>query len=78
MAWSRNARLFAYEYNRGAHLPIQAVVDTLIVRLGYSGWVSRDMFSRELYKEDPTIPEQYVQRGQQSWKSLLSTLKIIE
>lgn len=62
---------------RGWGDPIYASsrTDTADKDLGrsYSSWVSSEMFSRELCKEDPTIPEEYAQRGQQSWKSLLPT-----
>ena len=31
MSWSRNARLFAFEHDKGAHLPVDQVLDTLVV-----------------------------------------------
>lgn len=68
MSWSRNARLFAFEHDRGAHLPINLVMDTLFRRLTYRGWVSAEMFSRELYEQDPDLTKRYAQRAERSWK----------
>ncbi|KAI5455846.1 xylose isomerase-like protein [Mariannaea sp. PMI_226] len=48
MAWSRNARLFPFEY--GGYLPITAVVKTLVAA-GWCGWVSMEVFSRSLGTE---------------------------
>ncbi|KAL6863500.1 hypothetical protein ACO1O0_003755 [Amphichorda felina] len=38
MSWSRNARLFAFEHNRGAYLPIEPILDVIIRQLKYKGW----------------------------------------
>lgn len=38
MSWSRNCRLFPYEVERGAYLPIEDVVRTFVAT-GFEGWV---------------------------------------
>lgn len=74
MSWSRNARLFAFEHERGACLPIEGILDVMIRRLKYKGWVSLETFSYEMYEEDATIPAQYAQRGEKSWERMLEFL----
>lgn len=42
MSWSRNARLFAFEHEKGAHLPTNSMMDTLFRRLAYRGpWMGQ-------------------------------------
>lgn len=74
MTWSRNARLFAYEEDRGAYLPVHAVLDTIINKLGYRGWISLETFSRELALRDSSIPAVYAKRGLRSWETMLTSL----
>lgn len=75
MSWSRNARLFAFERDEGAHLPVDLVLDTLVRRLGYRGWVRRDMFSTSLYKQDLDLPEHLARRAKTSWGKTIQFLK---
>jgi 4-hydroxyphenylpyruvate dioxygenase len=51
MNWSRNARAFIYEKDRGAYLPVEQVAQALIKGLGYKGWVSMELFSRTMSEE---------------------------
>ena len=75
MSWSRNARLFAFEHDKGAHLPVDQVLDTLVRRLGYRGWVSMEIFSTGLYKQDLDLPEHLVRRAEISWEKTIQFLK---
>ncbi|KAL4894067.1 xylose isomerase-like protein [Aspergillus ambiguus] len=75
MSWSRNARLFAFEEDRGGYLPVletaRAFFDT-----GFEGWVSLELFSRTLADPDPTTPQRHAQRGYESWKKLVAALDL--
>ncbi|KAI9929756.1 hypothetical protein AWENTII_009527 [Aspergillus wentii] len=70
MNWSRNARLFLYETDRGAYLPVLEVARTIFKGLKYKGWVSMELFSRTMADPDPTVPRTHAQRGMDSWKQL--------
>lgn len=73
MSWSRNARLFAFEEDRGGYLPVLDVVKTFL-GFGFSGWVSLELFSRFLADPDPEIPREYARRGIVSWEKLVRRL----
>jgi 4-hydroxyphenylpyruvate dioxygenase len=70
MTWSRNARLFPFETDQGAYLPVTIILDVIINILGYRGWVSLESFHAELFVEDELLPEQYAKRGQRAWNIL--------
>ncbi|KAI1638201.1 xylose isomerase-like protein [Biscogniauxia mediterranea] len=70
MNWSRNARTFMYEQDRGAYLPVEKVADVIFNRLGYRGWVSMELFSRTLFEKGPHVVEDHAKRGFESWKKL--------
>jgi 4-hydroxyphenylpyruvate dioxygenase len=38
MSWSRNCRVFPYEEDRGAHMPIEQVCKAFL-ETGFSGWI---------------------------------------
>ncbi|PYH95964.1 xylose isomerase-like protein [Aspergillus ellipticus CBS 707.79] len=69
MNWSRNARLFAFEEDRGGYLPIEetarAFFDT-----GFEGWVSLELFSRTLAETSADVPRRHAERGLESWREL--------
>lgn len=69
MSWSRNARLFAGE--EGAYMPIEKVMDVLFRHLKYEGWVSMELFSRDMAESDPDVPQSLAGRGIESWKKLV-------
>jgi 4-hydroxyphenylpyruvate dioxygenase len=67
MAWSRNARLFPLE--EGGYLPVVQVVKAL-TSVGWSGWVSLEVFSRTTQRDgDETIWE-HATRAWNSWEKL--------
>ena len=78
MDWSRNARLFPLEEDRGAYLPVvpitQAIVRCAPDGLGYKGWVSLELFSRSTQEEDKSVLQQHAQRGSEAWKKLSARL----
>jgi 4-hydroxyphenylpyruvate dioxygenase len=74
LAWSRNARLFPCEEERGGYLPIRKVADACITRLGYTGWVSMEVFSRTTGEDNPIVPDEHAMRASQSWQRVLQFL----
>ncbi|KAJ9603835.1 hypothetical protein H2200_011356 [Cladophialophora chaetospira] len=75
MSWSRNARLFPYEEDKGGYLPIVPVLEAIVTKLGYGGWLSMELFSRELANRDDDLPSRYAARASASWKKLMVALK---
>ncbi|CAH0055239.1 unnamed protein product [Clonostachys solani] len=76
MSWSRNARCFMYEYDRGAYLPSEEVARAIIDGLGYKGWVSMELFSRTMAYEGAHIPAEHAQRGIKCWKTFVKRFGI--
>lgn len=78
MSWSRNARLFAFEEDRGAYLPVLEVSKAFTAPqpkgLGFDGWVSMELFSRTMAEKDPSVPEEHARRAAESWKKLIKDL----
>ncbi|KAJ5742448.1 uncharacterized protein N7511_011467 [Penicillium nucicola] len=75
LAWSRNARLFPFEEERGGYLPIREVTNACITRLGYTGWISMEIFSRTTGEDNPLVPDAHARRASQSWQRLVQYLK---
>ncbi|GAB1197695.1 hypothetical protein APSETT444_006998 [Aspergillus pseudonomiae] len=76
MSWSRNARLFLYEQERGGYLPVVQVAEAFLKGLGFEGWVSMELFSRSMADPDSTVPETHAQRGIKAWKRLAEELDL--
>lgn len=76
MSWSRNARTFAYEEDRGAYLPVERVARAIIEDLGYRGWVSMELFSRTMAEEGVHVPAEHSRRGMVAWGKLQERLKL--
>ena len=76
MSWSRNARCFMYETDRGAYLPVEKVAHAIIHQLGYKGPVSMELFSRTMSDPDPAVPQQHAIRGIKSWKKIVQALSL--
>lgn len=71
MSWSRNCRLFYGEEDRGAYLPVYDILKTLLVDLGFEGYISAEVFHRDLGKDDRSVPEQFAQRAKRSWEKIV-------
>jgi len=69
MAWSRNARLFPFE-ERG-YLPILQTLRVITETVGYTGYVSFELFSRTCNGDGPEVPEEHATRGARSWARLV-------
>lgn len=69
MSWSRNARLFPFEEDRGGYLPVVDVARSFFAT-GFEGWVSLELFSRTLANPDPETPKEHARRGMESYMKL--------
>jgi 4-hydroxyphenylpyruvate dioxygenase len=78
MSWSRNARCFMGEEERGAYLPVWEVANAIVHKLGYRGFVSMELFSRTMTDPDPSVPRQHAQRGMASWEKIREGLRLEE
>lgn len=74
MSWSRNCRLFYGETDRGAYLPVQKILHTIIVELGFRGPVSAELFNACLVDPRPHMPEQLARRATDSWAKIVEDL----
>lgn len=74
MSWSRNARLFACEEERGGYLPIEEVVRAITEGLGYKGWISMELFSRTLLEKGEDVPREHAERAVRSWERLVERM----
>lgn len=74
MSWSRNARLFAYEQDRGGYLPVEKIIETIVIKMGYRGLISAEMFSRHLFDPRPEVPDEFAYRGAQSYRKMVEKL----
>ncbi|KAL2830278.1 hypothetical protein BDW59DRAFT_178016 [Aspergillus cavernicola] len=76
MSWSRMARTFIYEEERGAYLPVAEVARAIISGLGYRGFVSMELFSRTMAEEGENVPVDHAKRGITAWKKLQERLQL--
>lgn len=74
MTWSRNARCFAFE--KEGYLPVGKIMEVLVKDLGYDGWVSSEVFHRDLADEKREIPIEFARRGMESWRRLQKELGV--
>ncbi|KZT20387.1 putative AP endonuclease, family 2 [Neolentinus lepideus HHB14362 ss-1] len=71
--WAAYGRLFPLEQDRGAYLPLVDILKVWLVEKGWHGWVSLEIFHREM-KEEYMGPETAARRGIESWKNLINSL----
>ena len=76
MSWSRNARCFMYESDRGAYLPVERVARAIVDELGYKGWVSMELFSRTMSDPRTEVPAEHSNRAIHSWKKIVNSLAL--
>ncbi|KAJ5666683.1 hypothetical protein N7462_011092 [Penicillium macrosclerotiorum] len=77
MSWSRNARTFMYEDERGAYLPAESVAKAIIFGLKYEGYVSMELFSRTMSEAGKNVPEEHASRGIAAWRKFQQRLKLV-
>jgi len=78
MSWSRNCRLFYGEEERGAYLPVKAIMKAILVDLGFEGWVSAEMFNESLADARPSVPQEHAERAAVSWRKILEDVALDE
>ncbi|KAI0133509.1 xylose isomerase-like protein [Xylariales sp. AK1849] len=76
MSWSRNARTFAYETDRGAYLPVEKIAKAIVNIMGYKGWISMELFSRTMFEKGAHVPIEHSARGIAAWKKLEERLAL--
>ena len=76
MSWSRNCRLFYGETDRGAYLPIHDVLRTILVDLGFEGYMSAELFNRSLTDPDNSMPKEHGRRAAESWKKIVKDFNL--
>lgn len=76
MTWSRNCRLFYGEQDRGAYLPVRDILSTVVAELGYEGWLSFEVFSRDLADTDSRVPEAMAKRAAVSWEKMVDQVPL--
>ena len=74
MSWSRNARLFPCEEDRGGYFPVLKIARTIVNDLGYRGWISMEIFSRHLHDADENVPKDYAKRAMMSYHQVREKL----
>lgn len=77
MSWSRNARLFVCEEERGGYLPALEVVKAITDEkegLGYKGWISMEYFNRSLCEKGDNVPREHAERAMASWEKMVQRL----
>ncbi|KAL4791761.1 xylose isomerase-like protein [Aspergillus venezuelensis] len=75
MNWSRNARLFPCEEERGGYLPVLEIARTFI-EIGYTGWVSLELFSRSCNDARFETVDEHAERGIRGWGRLVRALGV--
>lgn len=82
--WCTWGRLFPFEEEAGAYLPMREACVALLREVGWCGWVSMEIFHRSMKGEEPR-PDEWARRGMVSWgrvrecvqsKSLLLSSKL--
>jgi sugar phosphate isomerase/epimerase len=72
-SWCMYGRLFPLETDKGAYLPVEDICRTWLKDSGWNGWVSMEIFHREM-KDETHGPEEWASRGIESWRKMLKML----
>lgn len=76
MNWSRNARLFPFEQERGGYLPVMEIASAIFHDIGFRGWVSLELFSRSLAEPGLDTVREHARRGRVSWDKSVRALEL--
>ena len=76
MSWSRNCRLFYGEENLGAYLPVKEILKTILVDIGFKGWISAELFNASLTDPSAFTPERHAQRAEASWQKMVKDFQL--
>ncbi|KAJ6161463.1 hypothetical protein N7470_004859 [Penicillium chermesinum] len=69
MTQSRNCRVFPCEERLGGSLPVMEVAKA-VFDMGYTGWVSMEVFHKDMFHEGNSVPDDWARRGMESWKNV--------
>ena len=72
-SWCTYGRLFPLETEKGAYLPMEGISRTWLKESGWKGWVSMEIFHRDMKREE-SGPEEWATRGRESWDRLLAAI----
>ena len=73
--WCMWGRLFPFEQEYGAYLPMAESCRCLFNELGFTGWVSMEIFHRDMSAEQHR-PGTWAERGSKSWSSVKDAIGI--
>ena len=76
MSWSRNCRLFYGEESLGAYLPVKEIVRVIFEELSFRGWVSMELFNRDMACSDPMVPATHARRAMTAWHKIVEDCKL--
>ncbi|KAJ5341884.1 hypothetical protein N7541_011008 [Penicillium brevicompactum] len=71
--WSKHARPFPLERELGGYLPVAQIARAWIVEMGFTGWVSMEVFDRAM-RDGIVSPEVAARRGVESWRKVKSEM----
>jgi len=77
MAWSRNARLFPFETERKAYLPIWRICHAIFVEMKWEGWASAEIFNQTTFGTGQEVVREHATRAWQSWDKLSEKLRSV-
>ncbi|KAM5343663.1 hypothetical protein ACJ41O_012200 [Fusarium nematophilum] len=70
LPWSRSHRLFPEEQSKGGYMPVEIVL-AAILRMGYSGPLSLEVFSHSLHVSGANVPRELGERGMRGLKAII-------
>lgn len=73
LPWSREHRLFPLETSRGAYMPVVEFCEA-VVRTGYSGPWSIEVFNASLHDPADTVPDEHARRALEGLRGVVQLL----
>merc|ERR1711939_234037 len=67
--WCSKGRCFPYQKSLGAYLPMTDIIRTWLIELGWSGWVSMEIFHSSMVQQDRG-PGFWAFHGRKSWDKI--------
>lgn len=73
-SWCLCARIFPFEQEYGAYLPMEEILVTWLLQSGWTGWVSMETFHQRMAEEEAK-PEIWARRAKISWEKVQRVLQ---
>ncbi|PLB45004.1 4-hydroxyphenylpyruvate dioxygenase [Aspergillus steynii IBT 23096] len=67
--WSKHGRPFPLETSLGGYMPVPEVVKTWVLKTGFQGWISMEVFDRQMRSRE-FEPETAAIRARESWRKV--------